>query len=119
MGRGNWEFESQDREYKRGKRLHPMWSAIGCLVVVALSLGGYLFAGWFLIQNEANKWIPIPAELVRPSFAPNLPTGILLKGVFAVVFMFISFAILSVVYAVLFPIEPGEYDHPPLKPGPG
>jgi len=117
MGRDTWEFESQESRFKKGKRLNPLWRAVGCVVIIALSVGGYLFAEWFLNQNAINRWIPIPAELVNPSFAPGLPAGILIKGIFALMFMFISYAILSVLYAVLFPIEPGEYDHPPLKPG--
>jgi len=119
MGRNSWQFKDQEREYARGMGLHPIWRAVGCVVILVLALGGYLAAGWFLNQNAISHWIPIPAELINPSFAPGLPAGVLIKGIFALVFMFISFAILSVLYAAIFPIKPGKYDHPPLKPGQG
>jgi hypothetical protein len=118
MGRDTWRYRAREKEREKAKRLNPMWRAIGCVVILALAGGGYLFAEWFLNQNAANHWIPIPAEFIRLSFAPSLPDGIVIKLMFAIIFMIIAYGVLSVIYAILFPIVPGETDHPPLKPRP-
>jgi hypothetical protein len=81
-----------------------------------LGAGGYLFAGWLLDQNARNEWIPIPAGLLNPELGVELPEAMLFKLVVAFIFMIISYGILSVLFALLFPIQPGEYDHPPLTP---
>jgi hypothetical protein len=118
MGRDNWRFQEQQRARDKRKQLNPIWRAVGCVVILALAGGGYLFAEWFLNQNAARNWIPLPEEFIRLDFAPWLPNGFLIKIIFAIIFMVIAYGILSVAYALLFPVAPGEYDHPPLKPRP-
>jgi hypothetical protein len=118
MGRDTWRYKTQETDREKRKQLNPMWRAVGCIVILALAAGGYLFAEWFLNRNAVNHWIAIPEEFINIAAAPWLPDGFIIKIMFAIVFMVITYAILSVIYAVLFPIAPGEYDHPPLKPRP-
>jgi hypothetical protein len=81
-----------------------------------LAGGGYFFAGWLLDQNARNDWIPIPAAILDPQLGVELPEGLLFKLAVAFLFMIISYGVLSVLFAILFPIQPGEHDHPPLTP---
>jgi hypothetical protein len=116
MGRDSWSFRATEKEREKRKRMNPIWRPIGCVLVLMLAAGGYLFAGWFLTQNARNDWIPIPSILIEFPLAPGLPEGLVFKLVVAFIFMIISYGVLSVLFAILFPVQPGEYDHPPLSP---
>jgi hypothetical protein len=115
MGRDTWRYRQHEKERAAQKRTHPIWRGVGCLVILALTVGGYFLAEWFLTENARQGWIPIPTGLVVVPFAPWLPAGLVLKALVAIVFMVLSYGIVSVLYSVLFPIRPGEYDVPPLK----
>ncbi len=115
MGRDSWRFRQSDEEREKRKRMNPVWRGVGCFTVVLLTLTGYLFAGWFLMANLTNHWIYMPPEVLRPSFAPWLPAGVLVQIVVAFIFMVMSYGALSLFYAIAFPIRPGETDVPPLK----
>lgn len=104
------EYETEAAE----RTLHPVWRGIGCLLVIFLGLAGYLFSGWFLTANAQNHWIFLPPEVIDPSFTPFLPPGAFVQIVVALLFMLFSYGILSVFYALLFPIQPGEMDSPQL-----
>ena len=116
MGRDTWRFRAEERDRTKRKRMNPIWRPIGCVLVLMLAAGGYLFAGWFLDQNARNEWLPIPSILMDLPFAPNLPEGLVFKLVIAFIFMIISYGVVSVLFALLFPIQLGEHDHPPLRP---
>lgn len=116
MGRDTWRYAAQEKEREKKKRMNPIWRPIGCVLVLALAAGGYLFAGWFLDQNSRNGWVPIPSVLLDPPIGIALPEGLLFKLVIALIFMIIGYGVLSFLFAILFPIQPGEFDHPPLRP---
>jgi hypothetical protein len=118
MGRDTWRHRMQDKEREKKKEINPIWRGIGCVLIVVLTGGGYLFADWFLHQNEVNDWFALPQTLIDISFLPWLPSGLILKLAVAMVFFIISFGLINLVYAILFPIQPGKYDSPPLKPPP-
>jgi hypothetical protein len=80
-------------------------------MIVLLGFVGYAFAGWFLRKNL----VYIPPVIRRPPFAPWLPPDLIVKVVVAFLFMLLAFTVLSVIYAMAFPIQPGEKDVPPLK----
>jgi hypothetical protein len=107
-----------DKEREKSKELNPAWRGVGCVLMVVLSAGGYFLADWFLTQNEINDWFSLPETLINIPFLPFLPSGLLLKIAVAIVFFIVSFGLINVVYAFLFPIRPGKYDSPPLKPPP-
>lgn len=118
MGRDTWRFRDEERDRAKRKRMNPIWRPIGCVIILTLAAGGYIGAGWFLVQNAQNNWFPIPAELVEVPFAPGLPAGFVFKLLIALVAMIIGYALLSIIFAIIFPIQPGEFDHPPLRPSP-
>lgn len=115
MGRDTWRYQAEEKERGKKMSMNPIWRPIGCVLVLMLAAGGYLFAGWFLTQNARSDWIPIPSVLLEVPFAPGLPGGLLFKLVVAFIFMIISYGVLSVLFAILFPVQPGEFDHPPLS----
>jgi hypothetical protein len=118
MGRDTWRHQMHDKEREKKKEINPVWRGIGCVIIVLLSVGGYIFGDWFLHQNETNHWLRLPEVLVAIPGLPWLPSGFLLKLAVAIVFMIVSFGLINFVYAILFPIQPGKYDSPPLKPSP-
>jgi hypothetical protein len=115
MGRGRWRYVRHEEERAKKKRMHPAWRGVGCFLLVLLTLGGYLFSDWFLRANAVGGWVYLPAGLLRPPFAPWLPAGLLFKVVVAFLFLILSYAVLTTVYAIAFPIRLGETDAPPLK----
>jgi hypothetical protein len=117
MGRDTWRYQMQDKEREKKKELNPIWRGIGCLLMITLSVGGYFFADWILYQNETHNWVSLPQGLVEIPALPFLPSGILIKLAVAVVFLIISYGLVNLVYAIFFPVQPGKYDSPPLKPG--
>jgi len=116
MGRDTWRHQMHDKERDKQKQINPIWRGVGCFLIVALSVGGYFFGAWFLQQNENNGWFNLPEVLVKIPGLPWLPSGFLLNILVAIVFMIVSFGLLNIVYAILFPIQSGKYDSPPLKP---
>ena len=116
MGRKGWRAEHADRERAKRKRLNPWWVVVGCLMPLVLGTGAYLLSGWFLAANAERNWFDIPDGLMVPSFAPNMAPGLLLRLGLSILFMLAMYAIVYALYALFFPIRPGETDFPPLKP---
>ena len=104
------------------KQLNPLWRGIGCIMLVGFVLGGYFFAGWFLKANAQNGWVFIPGELSGPGWialpaALKLGAGIDLSWMYvklAVTFFFAiaGLTISTVVYGIINPLKPGEFDVP-------
>jgi hypothetical protein len=113
MGRGRdtWKFKKLDEERAKRGRLHPAWRGVGCFLVVLLGIGGYFLSG--KIISSGMIYIPLAAR--RPSFAPWLPENVFVQVVAALIIVMLSFTLMSTIYAIAFPIKPGEYDVPPIK----
>jgi hypothetical protein len=116
MGRDTWRNQMHDKERTKRKEINPVWRGIGCFLILFFSVGGYFFGDWILQQNDANGWFNLPDVLISIPGLPWLPSGFLMNILVAIVFMVVSFGIMNIAYAFLFPIRPGKYDHPPLKP---
>ena len=117
MGRDSWRYAQHEKERQKKRRMNPVWRGVGCVLLVALTLAGYLFSGWFLSANALNNWVYLPPEMLTFSFAPwlPLPYGLVVQLVVAFVFMIFGYGIISFLYAIAFPIRPGEGDVPPLR----
>jgi len=118
MGRDTWRHQMEDKERAKRKEINPIWRGVGCFLMVVLSVAGYYFADWLLYQNEVNGWFQLAQNMIHIDALPWLTTGVLLKFAVAVVFLIISFGLINLVYAILFPVQLGKYDSPPLKPTP-
>lgn len=112
MGRDSWRFHELDKERQMKGRIHPAWRGVGCILIILLGFVGYAFAGWFLSQNLV--YIP---PVIRRLASPPLPQYSIVQLVVAFLFMILTFTVLSVIYAMAFPIRPGEKDVPPMKRG--
>ncbi len=122
MGRDTWRYAQLERERAARKRGNPVLRGVGCLLLVALAFAGYYFADWFLIANFKNGWVYIPYEALNPSFVPTwlspyLGGGGMVKLIAAGLVMVFGYGILSIVYAILFPVKLGETDVPPVRRG--
>lgn len=111
MGRDTWRFHELDKKRAEKGRIDPIWRGIGCVSIVLIGFVGYVFAGWFL----GKEFVYIPFFFRSPSFAPWLNQELIVKLVVAFLFMLLSFAIVSAIYAVAFPIRLGEKDAPPMR----
>jgi hypothetical protein len=112
MGRDSYQFRSLDQERDKRKRLDPKWRGVGLLLIALFTAAGYFFADWFLRANSVEGWIYLPPAALYPKYLSFLGGGMLIKIVIAALFMLLSYSILSVVYAMAFPIRDGELDAP-------
>jgi hypothetical protein len=116
MGRDSWRFRQMDEAREKRKRMNPVWRGVGCFMMIMLSLAGYLFSTWFLTENALNQWIYLPPEVIHPTFLPAwVPPYAFASFVVALIFLILSYGVVSLVYAVAFPLQPGETDAPPLR----
>jgi len=115
MGRDSWRARQHDIEREKRRRVHPAWRGVGCLLIVVLGIGGYLFSNWFLVNNNYYGWVYLPPEIIRPSFAPWLPAGMLVSLSVGFIFLIFAYAFLSIAYSFVFPEKRGEFDVPPLR----
>jgi hypothetical protein len=65
--------------------------------------------------NAEKHWVPIPYQLMNPKFAPWLGDGLLVRIIISLMFVLLAYALLAVIYSVLFPYVPGEADVGPLR----
>jgi len=115
MGRDTWRYRKHERERDAQRQMNPIWRGVGCVLLVILAVTGYLTAGWFLRENSAQAWVYLPPELTNIPYLTFLPSGMVLQLAIALLFMLFGYGVLAIVYALAFPIEPGETDSPPLK----
>jgi hypothetical protein len=82
--------------------VHPVWRGIGCLLVQA---------------NSRQRWIQIPSELSGSFIAPVVGRIFYADLALAVILIVIGFAIITVVYAIIYRIigipRFGPLDSPP------
>lgn len=117
MGRDTWRYAQHEREREIKKRRNPIWRGVGCVLLVLLAMAGYFVSGWFFVANAQQQWIYLPPGIMVIPFAPWLPRGMLAQLFVALVVVLFGYAFLSFLYAIFFPIKPGETDVPPLKRG--
>jgi hypothetical protein len=122
MGRDTWRYAQLERERAARKRMNPVWRGVGCLILVALAVAGYYLAEWFLVANLKNGWIFIPTEALNPPFVPTwlspiVGGGGLVKLITALLIMIFGYGVMSIIYAILFPIKLGETDVAPVRRG--
>jgi hypothetical protein len=115
MGRDTWRYVQHEREREAKRRMNPIWRGVGCVLLVLLAGIGYLSAGWFLRENAVQSWLYLPPEMLNIPGLTFLPSGFVLQLVIAFLVMVFGFGMLSVVYAIAFPIKPGETDAPPPR----
>ena len=111
MGRDSWQFRELDAQREKRKRLNPIWRGVGCVLVVILGFVGYVFSGWFLDQG----FVYIPRFSIQIPLITTIGGSVVVQLAVSFLFMIFCYAIMSVIYAIAFPIKLGEKDAPPLK----
>ena len=111
MGRDSWQFKELDAQRAKRKRLDPIWRGVGCVLVVILGFVGYFFSGWFIDQG----FVYIPRFSIQIPLITTIGGYVIVQLAVSFLFMIFSYAILSVIYAIAFPIRLGETDMPPMK----
>lgn len=119
MGRDTYRYRALDAERAKRGQIDPVWRGIGCLLLVTLAVAGFGLGVWFVKANLENHWIYIPRNFYFPAIHPAvdryLANGMVIKLVFMFFMVMFGLGIISVVYALMFPIQPGEFDAPPPK----
>jgi hypothetical protein len=115
MGRDTWRFAQHEREREAKRKMNPIWRGVGCVLLVAMAIAGYAAAGWFIRENAAQNWVYLPPVLINVPYVTFLPGGMLLQLFMGMVFMILGYGVLAFVYALAFPVKPGETDVPPLR----
>jgi hypothetical protein len=114
MGRETIRYVDEEERMKP-RQMNPVWRGVGCLIIVTLGMVGYILSGVLLNANIRNHWIYIPSEIYAPSILPWLPPGAAIRIVIGIMAAMLGYGVISVVYAILFPIRLGETDVPPLR----
>jgi len=85
-------------------KIHPVWRGIGCLIMLLFPLLSYAGAVLLVDANFKQHWVPVPAEFFASYKLPYVGVVPHLLGILVVtiLLMFVSFAGLMVLYAVLY-----------------
>lgn len=117
MGRRSaWQYRQTERERMERERTNPVWRGVGCILVLVVGAIGYAFANWFL----GAGLVYLPPEVINPPdpFPAFLRGGNAVRYVVTLLFMLTAFGVMNFIYAILFPIKPGEHDLPTPRSSP-
>jgi hypothetical protein len=97
--------------------VHPVWRGIGCLLLILLPIISFAGAKLLVQANSRQRWIQIPSELSGSFIAPVVGRIFYADLALAVILIVIGFAIITVVYAIIYRIigipRFGPLDSPP------
>ncbi|MDH5507947.1 MAG: hypothetical protein OEZ02_12070 [Anaerolineae bacterium] len=116
MARGRYQIDAKQRPWK----IHPVWRGIGCLMFIIIPIFSIAVAD-VLIENNTG-WIRIPKEM-RGSFTiPGIDLYVRYfwaKLALGGIVTFALFAVLTVVYSIMYSISGartrGPMDAPPVR----
>lgn len=114
-------YNPQSYKADRRESVHPIWRGIGCVLMILIPILAYVGAVMLVQANLEQRWLPTPYALAQPVLLPffgqvNFLYAYLLV---AVVLSLIGFALLSLVYALVYsmvgPSQYGPVDSPPVR----
>lgn len=111
------------QSYKAASRegVHPVWRGIGCVLMILIPIMAFAGAVLLVQANLEQKWLPTPYELAQPVLLPYFGRVNYLYAylLVAVILSLIGFALLSVVYALVYnligPSQYGPVDSLPVR----
>lgn len=115
------KYNPQSRGADRPQGVHPIWRGIGCFMMLLIPIMAYAVAVLLVQANLEQRWLPTPYILAQPVFLPYLGRVNYLYAylMVAVILTLFGFALLSVVYALVYNlIGPPQYspvDSPPIR----
>lgn len=97
--------------------VHPVWRGIGCFLLILLPIVAFAGAKSLVKANFTQRWVQMPAEMGMSFVVPVLGRVLFADLAVMVILIVIAFAILTVVYAVIYRIigipRYGPLDSPP------
>jgi hypothetical protein len=128
-GMGKYQKYRYEQVRERRWKVHPIWRGIGFLFLIMVPIMS--FAGAILVvrQNFENRWLEVPAELLKffnvpqlAAISPELAKIYYLDLAVAFAFMVLGFGVISIVYSMLYsmfgPSRYGPVDSPPIRTSP-
>lgn len=82
--------------------VHPVWRGIGCLLLVLLPIISFAGAKMLVQANSRQRWIQMPGELMGSFIVPVIGRVFFADLALAVILIVIGFAIITVVYAIIY-----------------
>jgi len=90
-----YESSNQPKQEPENSGVHPIWRAVGCLLILIIPIIG--FTGSFLLiqLNRQNHWMTIPQDFINAGGDPYLYIKIgltvLISLVLYILFMLVTF----------------------------
>jgi hypothetical protein len=111
MSRSTYQFREARVEKKK---LHAVWRGVGFIILVLLTIGGFWLAGYLMELNWQDPFLPwrIPRNFTVKvaEWAPAIPGKLVVQIVSTLLVDVMAYAVMVVLYAILFPIRPGPKD---------
>lgn len=106
--------QNQTKQVRRDP-IHPIWRGIGFAIIVLAPIMGYAAAILLLEANKANKWFPIPADLLVKWQDPYILIKLILAAAIAFI-IYILFQLLTFfIYRLFGPSRYGVTDVPSVR----
>lgn len=103
-------------------KVHPIWRGIGCMLLLVGPVLAYIGANLLVEANRQQKWLPAPAELMRPIRLPllnltidHLVANLLVTGILLLIGFGLITIIYTIFYSLLGPPRYGPLDSPPVR----
>jgi hypothetical protein len=97
--------------------VHPVWRGIGCVLLILLPIIAFAGAKTLVQANRTQRWVQIPVELSGFFILPVVGRVFYADLALAAILIVIGFAIITVVYSVVYRIigipRYGPLDSPP------
>ena len=97
--------------------VHPVWRGIGCFLLILLPIVAFAGAKSLVQANFTQRWVQMPAELGISFVVPVVGRVLYADLAVTVILIVIGFALLTVVYAIIYRIigipRYGPLDSPP------
>ncbi len=114
-------YNPQSYKAASSEGVHPVWRGIGCVLMILIPIMAFAGAVLLVQANLEQKWLPTPYELAQPVLLPYFGRVNYLYAylLVAVILSLIGFALLSVVYALVYnligPSQYGPVDSLPVR----
>jgi hypothetical protein len=98
------KYEGFTGRQRRQNSVHPIWQAIGCLLMILIPLLAYAGAAFLVRVNLQQRWLPLPRELARAVDLPVIGYVPYLYANLVVMLplIFVGFGLLTILYALVY-----------------
>jgi multisubunit Na+/H+ antiporter MnhC subunit len=97
--------------------VHPIWRGIGCIMLILLPIVSFAGAKLLVQANSRQHWVQMPSELSASFTLPMIGRVLYADLALTAILVVIGFAIITVVYSVIYRIigisRYGPLDSPP------